>query len=401
MRKILVLVLFPVLLLSAAAALSADTPASAPEPSIQQSAPTFPGSENLELVGHVGGSASAVATAGGYTYLAVGPQLVVVDVSDPANPQPVGSLILPTTDLVGTLMAAGHYVYATAGKDLWIIDVSSPTNPVQAGLYSAPHGINDAAIDGTHAYLLVDGGLLVIDVSNPATPVQASSYQTPGSAVGIDVANGYAYIADGDLQVVNISNPAQPTAAGSYSCYSGGHHYGTYDVAVAGNYVYLPALSVTYQSWYSYWDYQTFLFDPSNPTDPIKVPDLDFQIDDMLVAADWAYFVDDGSVSIFDISDPMAPSHVGDYDPAGRRLGHSCSRPLCLRRRRDQRPARGGPFRSGQHRRGGRLRRCVGGEQGRRDGSARLRFHPRPTDRGRLDPFGTPTREGIQIVWKC
>ncbi|MGQ9854480.1 MAG: hypothetical protein ACUVTG_13900, partial [Candidatus Oleimicrobiaceae bacterium] len=43
-------------------------------------------SQNVSLVGHIGGSTFAVAVQGGYAYIGVGPRLVILNISDPAHP---------------------------------------------------------------------------------------------------------------------------------------------------------------------------------------------------------------------------------------------------------------------------------------------------------------------------
>ena len=42
---------------------------------------------NIEVVGHIGGSAYAVFVAGNYAYVGFGPELAVVDVTDPVHPR--------------------------------------------------------------------------------------------------------------------------------------------------------------------------------------------------------------------------------------------------------------------------------------------------------------------------
>jgi hypothetical protein len=46
--------------------------------------------QNVELVGQIGGATLAVAVQGDYAYLGMGPRLVVLDISDPANPTMMG-----------------------------------------------------------------------------------------------------------------------------------------------------------------------------------------------------------------------------------------------------------------------------------------------------------------------
>jgi hypothetical protein len=42
--------------------------------------------QNVELLGQIGGATYAIAVQGDYVYLGVGPRLMVMDVSSPANP---------------------------------------------------------------------------------------------------------------------------------------------------------------------------------------------------------------------------------------------------------------------------------------------------------------------------
>ncbi len=68
--------------------------------------------QNVELVGQVGGAAWAVAVQGNYAYAAIGPRLVILNISDPANPTAVGR----TDVLLGaagsdSIEIAGNYYY--------------------------------------------------------------------------------------------------------------------------------------------------------------------------------------------------------------------------------------------------------------------------------------------------
>jgi len=53
-------------------------------------------SQNVELVGQIGGSTWAVAVQGNYAYIGVGPRLVILNTADPAHPVVVGQTgVLP------------------------------------------------------------------------------------------------------------------------------------------------------------------------------------------------------------------------------------------------------------------------------------------------------------------
>ena len=127
------------------------------EAAIAVNRPTAPAdSLNVELVGQIGGASYAVAADGNYAYVGIGPSLVILDVSNPAQPARVGQAFL-SRFLLGV------------------------------------------AVAGSYAYVAdFDSGLRVINIANPAAPVEVGFYDTPGWAYGVAVAGGYAYVADYD-----------------------------------------------------------------------------------------------------------------------------------------------------------------------------------------------------------
>ena len=113
-------------------------------------------SSNVQFVGQIGGKTYAAAVQGNYAYVGVGPRLVILNISNLANPVVVGQTgVLP--GFVVDVAVAGNFAYVADGGD----------------------------------------GLRIIDVSNPAIPTEVGFYDTPGSAAGVAVAGNYAYVADG------------------------------------------------------------------------------------------------------------------------------------------------------------------------------------------------------------
>ena len=78
--------------------------------------------ENVALVGQIGGSSSGVFVQGDYAYLGVGPRLVILDISDPTSPMVVGqSAVMPV--FVTGVYVNGAYAYVTGvyvGEKLWL-----------------------------------------------------------------------------------------------------------------------------------------------------------------------------------------------------------------------------------------------------------------------------------------
>lgn len=89
-----------------------------------------PFAPSLELVGQIGGIGSGLAVQGPYAYVGVGPRLIVVDVSNPALPWPVGQS-RPLSANVRRIVADGLYAFvAAADGTLTVFDLSNPADPI-------------------------------------------------------------------------------------------------------------------------------------------------------------------------------------------------------------------------------------------------------------------------------
>ncbi len=85
--------------------------------------------------GPIRGQTYAVATVDGYTYIGVGYQLKVVDVSSPMEPEVAGETAA-FPDVVQSLQVVDNRAYVAAGAaGLVIVDVSDPTTPKKVGVY--------------------------------------------------------------------------------------------------------------------------------------------------------------------------------------------------------------------------------------------------------------------------
>jgi hypothetical protein len=162
--------------------------------------------------------------------------------------------------------------------------------------------VSAVALEGDYAYVVSDG-LMIVDISDPAAPTLAGSYDISGS---VAVAGNYAYIAAGDdgLVILDVTDPSSPILAGIYvgSCDN---------VDVAGNYAYVTS------GYYHIDPYgELKIIDISNPAAPTHVGECDaygWPID-IAVSGNYAYLAngDDGLV-ILNVGDPDAPAIVGFY----------------------------------------------------------------------------------------
>jgi alpha-tubulin suppressor-like RCC1 family protein len=195
---------------------------------IDVSTPTAP-----QLVTNWAGlySARAVQVAGQFAYVAASWSLAVVDVSDPAQPLWVGSC--PTTANAMDVEVVGDraYVVVSHAPDtdgghpeswLQIIDVTDPAQPTPLGQCLISEDAHALQVVGRYAY--VAGGswseeapewrdaLMVVDVSDPANPTRVGGVSTPGWAAGVQVVGGRVYLADGPAGLAVVSLPTAPLA---------------------------------------------------------------------------------------------------------------------------------------------------------------------------------------------
>ncbi len=131
----------------------------------------------------------------------------------------------PRGEAKGVALSGNYASVAEVYGGLLVIDVSDPAHPQPVGGYDTSGYAFGVAVSGNYAYVAdYDAGLQVIDVSNPANPqrVGGCTNDPGGRAWGVTVSGNYAYVADGGagLQVINVSNPANPQRVGGYA--SGG-----------------------------------------------------------------------------------------------------------------------------------------------------------------------------------
>ncbi len=183
------------------------------------------------------GEARGVQVVGDYAYVADGSDgLQVMDVRNPGNPVPAGNHV--TGGLANAVQVVGNLAYVAAWNvGLQVIDVSQPTHPVRVGTFLSSGAVSDVHVVGNLAYLAADSaGLQVLDVSDPAHPVWVSGAVTRGHAFAVRVSGKHAYVVDrsNGLQVIDVGNPANPIRVGNIETGGNASH-----LEVVGNYAYV------------------------------------------------------------------------------------------------------------------------------------------------------------------
>jgi hypothetical protein len=160
--------------------------------------------DEVELVGQVGGFTSALAIQDSYAYLGVGPRLLILDVSIPAQPRLVGQTpVLPgvISDIAINDLRA-HLVVDE--RTLLVIDISDPASPVELGQYSL-EVINEIVLVADN-----EGALHVIDAENPPNLGEIASINvSETNALRMIADSDRVYISDNErsLYIVDISDP--------------------------------------------------------------------------------------------------------------------------------------------------------------------------------------------------
>lgn len=186
-----------------------------------------------------GGRVKSIVLQDNYAYLAGEDNgLIIVNISDPANPLEVGCY---STNLSANDIAVkGSLIYVANGNEtgnaLVILDVSDPQNPVEISyyedeVYGEMPGIG-ISLNGSYAYLGTFGhGLFILDISDIYHPIKVSHFYGGTESIGgslnrervkdIFLHNQYAFEAAGrnGLYILDVSNPSNPTLVGKFQCY--------------------------------------------------------------------------------------------------------------------------------------------------------------------------------------
>lgn len=157
---------------------------------------------------------------GNYLYVASRKEgLLVVDVSMPASPKLVTSIVEPdpadTSKVIepSFLQLQGDRLYVSAGNYYLIYDVSTPAAPVQLGRYTASSPNQRAVIFDNFAYVAAyNKGLRIIDVSVPSTPELISETDVSYDVRAIEKVGSIIYLGgdDSGLLYLDVNDPSAP-----------------------------------------------------------------------------------------------------------------------------------------------------------------------------------------------
>lgn len=253
-----------------------------------------------------------------YLHVASGPSVVVLDVADRAKPKGIASSDYEQIGSGGPLAASGDYVFVVIsqhlaegkGQGMLVIDTSSPQYPKQVGRWRDWEALGeDIAIAGNYAYLanLYPSKLKIVDVSRPTQwwGFAVSYWDASGPAYGVDVKDGYAYVADGGygLRVIDVSDPTRPTERGAFATLTDAHRVIVRDsYAYVGEREHIQIVDIS---------------DPVHPTETGRF-ELPGTAEHIALQQDYLYVADDTfGLQILNISDAAHPRLAGLFPMSG------------------------------------------------------------------------------------
>lgn len=346
------------------------TPSATPIPSPTPVTPSQPGF--LTTIAQVGGYTGAVAIQGQFVFLGVGPRLIVLDISNPSQPQAVGQTgILP--GIIQALSIQDSYAYILTqdnslhifnisdisnlqeigsyqpenGRDhrseywglkiieqrayllfggytsfLSIVDMTNPIHPVEIAVHELPRDVADIAVSGSYLYAASNReGLFIIDVTDPAAPIDVA--RQPGEFSSIAIQGTAVFLAAGEagMRIFDISNPTKPAAIGVYQTES----MPVSKVIVEGNLAYVSDSYATQGTRYVFFQYgppslsgTVRVVDITNPTQPAEISSFTTPVENWSMAEeDNKVFLATGSLRIFDLTVAEQPTEIGLYEIPG------------------------------------------------------------------------------------
>jgi hypothetical protein len=158
--------------------------------------PPLANSSNVQIVGHVPGSAAGMTFSGRYAYVSGWGGITVLDIAQAADPEVVGALPLPhfeneDVDLCGdTLIVVNDRAEFDLGALMYVVSIANRTKPaisavLPLGLTGSGRGAGHIAnfVKPDCSQVWVDGGNLVevVDLTVPTAPRSLGKFESAAS----------------------------------------------------------------------------------------------------------------------------------------------------------------------------------------------------------------------------
>lgn len=272
------------------------------------------------------GLSISVAEGQGLAFAACGESgLVAVDVSAPGAPVVIGSLTFGANDTAWNVVVdfPHAYVATEALVGFVVVDVSDPADMQAVG--SLPILVKDVAMVGEDVCAVSSEGLHLVDISDPMLPAIVGTLGD-WNLSSVEVAGSIAFSRGGSTPLLfDIADPTNPVFQASPNMQSASP--ATRPIAVHNGYIYTAAGGQTNINGFGI---EVGMLGDDEGLFPAAVGSLtDHLVYAMRFHGNLGYFVGDKlvdsdyqpSLSLYDIADPSSPLLLGrvDYGTAGQR----------------------------------------------------------------------------------
>ena len=257
----------------------------------------------LRPIGHVCGAATTIAVEGKLALLGLSYELVLLDITDPSQPEWRSALPISVDDLI----VHGDYLYAAGRAGLTIVDIAELSAPIVVSAVPTIETATGVAVVAPYAYLVDLTSLWVVNITDPTHPAVASSLQVAGGIKDLEIDGAYAYMAThSGLHVVDVTDPHRPTPAGFFST-----RLSAQELVLDGAFAYLA-------------DYETlYLLDLATPSAPREVTRFPLaglvgrmrRVEELLYVANGEF-----GLRVFSIASPDHVVELTAYPSAGLAL---------------------------------------------------------------------------------
>ena len=247
-----------------------------------------------------------------------------LDISNPANPIVVDSMVLNTrrvndlmTNAEGTVLVNTREGASDRKNGIVISSLADPLHPVKVAEYTEglTGGVHSAFVYsqpkyGTHVYATNDGTneLNIIDITDPTKPHEVGKYRAPGPNAGgalhdIDIQDGLAYLSNWNegLIILDVGNgikggsPMSPVVVSQYK----------YDLNDLYRQVELAGGPGFIRGTHTAWRHRNYVF----------IADEVFPSSGVQGAKDASAGRAYGRLQVIDVSDYANPKSVAFYEP--------------------------------------------------------------------------------------
>lgn len=273
----------------------------------------------------------------------------IYDLSDPANPTPVGFYENENTTITGMEFLSTYGYFCAGYGGMIIMDLSDPANPVEIFTDDFEEGVWDVQLEGDVLYVSTDSAVKVVSVANPQIPIVIAPAEIYGNQQQLHVVGTTAYTADAvyGMVIVDASMPAVPLISSSTLIQGGG----ATGIRVCGNFAYVagstqlqvfdvstpvsPSLakvipiSAGYEIVVKSGDVMVAGGDNLNPNSTISIftrQESDWVFTNLIIeespqamqfVGNILYLASFGRIYIYDLVNPSDPQLLSDFDPGG------------------------------------------------------------------------------------